>query len=366
MKVCHVTSAHDSNDVRIFHKECVSLAKAGYDTFLVAAGDSREEKGVHVVGLGPAPVSRRERMTKFASTVYERALEIDAEIYHLHDPELIPYGIKLKKHGKKVIFDSHENTLEQMEDKNWIPKPCRKLVSFAYKHYASSAFAKFDALISVTPHIVRQLEKINSRVCMVTNYPMLNVAERTDSKTPDELTLCFTGGIDRQWSHEVIINALHNFENVGYVLCGRAEDAYLQELRDLEGWCKVKYMGVVSHEEAKNVQKNSNIGMALLKPSKNTHGKEGTIGNTKLFEYMMAGLPIICTNFTLWKEIIEKYDCGICVDVEDENALKESISFLKNNPERVHQMGIKGREAVEREFNWSTQENSLFELYMGL
>ena len=84
VRVCHVTSAHDSNDVRIFHKECASLAKAGYDTFLVAAGDSREEKGVHVVGLGPAPVSRRERMTKFAATVYERALELDADILAGH------------------------------------------------------------------------------------------------------------------------------------------------------------------------------------------------------------------------------------------------------------------------------------------
>jgi len=50
LKVCHVTSAHNSSDVRIFEKECVPLAKEGYITYLVAPGESRDEKGVHVVG----------------------------------------------------------------------------------------------------------------------------------------------------------------------------------------------------------------------------------------------------------------------------------------------------------------------------
>ncbi len=57
IKVCHITSAHNSDDIRIFHKECASLAKAGYDTYLVAKGESREEKGVHVVGVDPPPAA---------------------------------------------------------------------------------------------------------------------------------------------------------------------------------------------------------------------------------------------------------------------------------------------------------------------
>ena len=113
-KVCHMTSVHPPEDVRIFHKECVSLAEAGYEVYLVERGESCEKNGVHIIGLGDLPKNRLKRMTEGAKKVYEKALELDCDIYHFHDPELLPYGLKLKKKGKKVIFDSHENTLEQI------------------------------------------------------------------------------------------------------------------------------------------------------------------------------------------------------------------------------------------------------------
>ena len=96
IKVCHMTSAHGPEDVRIFHKECVSLAKAGYDVYLVERGDSYEKNGVHIVGVGQPSGGRLSRMTSFAKKVYQAALALDADIYHFHDPELLPYGLKLK------------------------------------------------------------------------------------------------------------------------------------------------------------------------------------------------------------------------------------------------------------------------------
>lgn len=355
-----------STDVRIFHKECASLAKAGYEVYLVAKGDSREEKGVHVVGVGEAPANRIKRMIGFTAAVYRKALELDADIYHIHDPELLPYGLKLKKHGKKVIFDSHENTLEQIEEKQWIPKLLRKPVSFAYKNYASSVFGKLDALISVTPHIVRQLEATNPKVSMVTNYPVLSDFNPQRRETDGVFRLCFTGGIDHQWSHGHIINTIGAMEGFRYVLCGRAKDAYMDSLCSLPGWEMVDYKGVVSHAQAELIQQSSDVGVALLKPSRNSHGMEGTIGNTKLFEYMMAGLPVICTDFQLWKAIIDKYDCGLYIDCEDGSGLKNALEILRADSERARRMGLNGRKAVEQEFNWSTQEKVLLELYAGL
>ena len=108
-RVCHLTSVHSSDDTRVFHKECVSLARAGYDVTLVAPGESREELGVHIVGVGEKPVGTLNRLTSpFVKRAYEAALALDCELYHLHDPELLPYALKLKRHGKTVIFDSHE------------------------------------------------------------------------------------------------------------------------------------------------------------------------------------------------------------------------------------------------------------------
>ena len=363
-KVCHVTSAHRSDDVRIFQKECVSLASAGYDTYLVAQGESREEKGVHVVGIGEnAPASRIRRMTEFSGKIYKKALELDADIYHLHDPELLPYGLKLKKKGKRVIFDSHENTLEQMREKAYIPTALRPLVSNFYSSYAKRVFKHMDALISVTPHIIDQLRAVNPNTWMITNYPLLRAATDTSKRNHDEFILCFSGGIDQQWSHGAIIDCIAGDPAVTYELCGSGEEAYINELKAKAGWKNVRFHGKVSHDEALNIQRNADVGMAILQPGRNTGFMTGTIGNTKLFEYMMSEIPVICTDFDLWKNIINEYDCGICVASDKPEEILEAIRYLRRNSEKAKQMGANGRKAVEQEFNWETQEEKLTELY---
>lgn len=75
IKVCHMTSAHDPEDIRIFHKGCVSLAKAGYDVYLVQPGDSYEKNGVHLVGLSAPAQGRMERFLYSAKNAYKKALE---------------------------------------------------------------------------------------------------------------------------------------------------------------------------------------------------------------------------------------------------------------------------------------------------
>ena len=115
MKVCHISSAHAPNDTRIFHKQCASLARAGYDTtFVVKAKDPQSvgettEKGVRVIQVPVDNSSRLKRMLFGTKAVYQKALEVDADIYEFHDPELLPYGLKLDRRGKRVIFDSHED-----------------------------------------------------------------------------------------------------------------------------------------------------------------------------------------------------------------------------------------------------------------
>ncbi len=92
----------------------------------------------------------------------------------------------------------------------------------------------------------------------------------------------------------------------------------------------------------------------------------GTIGNTQLFEYMMAGLPIICTDFRLWKQIVDKWKCGICVDLCNSDELVTALEYLRDNREEAEIMGSNGRIAVEKEYNWSTQEEELFDMYKAL
>ena len=147
-RVCHLTSVHSSDDTRVFHKECVSLARAGYDVTLVAPGESREELGVHIVGVGEKPVGTLNRLTSpFVKCAYEAALALDCELYHLHDPELLPYALKLKRHGKTVIFDSHEFYSLLIQEKGYIPGFLKKPASRIYGALEAGVFQKLDAVI---------------------------------------------------------------------------------------------------------------------------------------------------------------------------------------------------------------------------
>lgn len=134
VKVCHVTSVHPRYDTRIFIKECTSLTNAGYDvTLLVADGKPDEVKnGVKIISVSDIPKSRFHRIIKSSNVMYKKALKVDAEIYHLHDPELLSLARKLKKAGKKVVFDSHENYPAQIKVKGYIPYILRSAISSLY------------------------------------------------------------------------------------------------------------------------------------------------------------------------------------------------------------------------------------------
>lgn len=362
IKVCHMTSVHSAEDVRIFHKECVSLAKAGYETYLVQRGDSYEKNGVHLVGFGEVTGGRLKRMTLVAHRAYEAALSVDADIYHFHDPELLPYGLKLKKRGKKVIFDSHEDTLGSILKKYWVPVPARKAVYIWYKGQQETVCRQIDAVISVTPSIVDFFRRMNPRTVQVSNFPILSDA--VPPAVPDPKTLVFAGAINQHWSHHTIIKALEKLPECHYRLCGPVEDNYLRELKALPAWDRVEYLGRIPHDEVAGLLARSAVGMALVSHNTgNGDGKNGTMGNTKIFEEMRAGLPVVCTDFVLWKEFVERWKCGICVDPENVDEITAAIRYLLDHPEEARQMGENGRKAVKEEFNWGIEEKKLLALY---
>lgn len=103
IKICHVTSVHDTNDVRIFKKECVSLAKKKeYEVYLVGPGcENKEESDVKIIGAGERPARRIDRMIHYAPKVINKAIGVDADIYHFHDPELLKHVLKFKKNQKR-------------------------------------------------------------------------------------------------------------------------------------------------------------------------------------------------------------------------------------------------------------------------
>ena len=365
VKVCHVTSVHQRYDTRIFHKECTSLAKAGYDVTLLVADNKAPEvrNGVKIISADFKPQSRLDRILHSGRVMFKYAVQVDAEIYHLHDPELLPVAKKLKQNGKKVIFDSHEDVPAQILNKHWIPKLLRKPCSEVYSIYSDMVLRKLDFVIGVTPHLVEKLRRVNQNVEMITNFPILEPypCQRTIANDYANV-IAFAGGVTEQWGHEIILNAIENLD-VRYKLVGPSSEEYIKRLTQNPTWCKVDYMGVIPHEDVYKIFQHSAMGIAILQYSPNSNGKQGTLGNTKLFEYMMSGLPVVCTDFTLWKEIIDKWHCGICVNPSDTTAIRDAINYLVHNSKEACTMGGNGQEAIMKEFNWYIEEKKLLNLY---
>ena len=372
VKVCHVTSVHQRYDTRIFYKECASLAKAGYDVTLLVADNKGPETrdGVKIISADFKPKSRWERIFNASRVMFNYAMKINAEVYHLHDPELLPVGKKLKSKGKKVIFDSHEDVPAQILGKTWIPSILRKPCSIVYSFYANFILKKMNYIIGVTPHLVEKMRMVNSNVEMITNFPILESCDMEQSLQQENATnipnsIVFAGGITEQWSHEEILQAIEDLD-VRYKLAGPSNSEYIGKLARYPSWAKVDYRGKIPHEKVKELFQESAVGLALLLYSHNSGGANGTLGNTKLFEYMMAGLPVICTDFKLWKDIVDQWHCGICVNPKDVNAIHQAINYLIHNPEESSRMGKNGRKAVKEEFNWSMEEKKLLDLYKKL
>jgi len=357
MKVCHFTSAHKSDDIRIFVKECSSLASAGFDVYLVAQGVDREENGVHVIGVGKMPENRKNRMTKFVKKIYFKALEIDADIYHFHDPELLPYGLKLKKMGKRVIFDSHEDVPAQILDKTWIPLLLRRIISEVYKIYETFVVRKLDVVITATEHIASAFENRAKKILVINNYPKLDdIVFHNTSFLERAMQICYAGGLNNIRGQRVMVEATMNTD-AKLVIAGPCDDDYIQTTKG-----NFTYLGLISREQVNELYGNSRMGILLYQPAKN-HFESQPI---KMFEYMAAGLPFVASDFPLWKNIAEGNRCGLCVDPRNKEAVKEACNFIIRNPQKAEEMKKNGRKAVLEKYNWAIEEKKLKTLYMQM
>lgn len=366
MKVCHITSVHQATDPRIFHKECVSLAKAGYEVVLVAPGTGeRIEQGVRIVGAGEVPVNRRKRIFQYARQVVEIALDQKADLYHLHDPELLSHVNRLRKTGAAVIFDAHEDVAEDIAEKPWIPAPLRMPASKAYTNYFKRKVKKLSGLIGVTPHQYQKLETLCPNTAMITNYPILPaIQEEFVRGAGEEIVLCFTGNMSSLWNLSTVAAAVEQMEGVTFRICGPEAEPTLSQLKAMPCYgTRTQYLGRLPIAKAREEQRRADVGIAVSSYCRNSGWKIGTLGNTKLFEYMAMELPVICTDFELWRDIVERYHCGICVKPTDQKAIAEAIRYLQTHSEERLEMGRNGQRAVREEFHWGTQEPILLELY---
>jgi len=361
MKVVHMTTAHAHTDTRIFLKYCCSLASQGFDCTLVGLGAPNVmSRGVQILGTGVKKTGRCHRMTIGAWSVYRIASGLKADIYHFHDPELIPVSLLLRLHGKKVVYDAHEDVPEDILLRRWIPRYLRKLISVVFRSFENWAARQFSGVIGATPAIRDRFLRDGAQAVAVRNYPIRDeLLNSVGSWSEKEDAVCYIGGISPERGIFELIESMIDAD-AKLLLAGRLFYPKLgEQIEKAIGSERVENAGFVGREQIAVILKRSKAGMVTL------HSTPKFVLSLpiKMFEYMSAGIPVIASNFPLWRDIVERFDCGLCVDPTDSKQIAETIRFIMNNPERAEQMGRNGQRAIAELYNWGNEFSEVLRFY---
>jgi glycosyltransferase involved in cell wall biosynthesis len=365
IKICILSSAHTCSDIRVFHKEAKTLVRAGYTVVLIA-GDSPEKKtleGLKIISL-PKPKNRFQRMTRTVCLLFKFALKEKADVYHFHDPELIPVGLMFKVLGKKVIYDAHEDVSKDILVKKWAGNiTTRRIISILIRCLERFGCVFFDRIITVTPGIA---EKFPARKTIVLrNFAVVemidksNFAEQIHKRKP---AIIYAGGLNENRGIKNIIRAMEIIKDKAelWLLGPWASEEFRLECESLPGWAYTRYFGVVTLEQMYNYMRQADIGIVAFLPRPyNVH----CLPN-KPFEYMACSLPVIMSSFESWQEVFD--DCAVFCDSENPADIAEKINYVLSNPEKSKELANRGRERVFGEYNWENESKKLVQLYRGL
>ncbi|MCK0470253.1 glycosyltransferase [Alkalihalobacillus sp. APA_J-10(15)] len=366
-KVVHITTVHHPLDPRIYYKQCQSLQKAGYDVTLIAPNGEEVigTSDIHVTSLQKRN-GRIKRMLLSTFEAYRKAKKLQADVYTIHDPELLPVAWLLKKKSNVVIYDIHEDYETSILQKEYLPKLVQKVLAKAYRLMESFFSRRLELCLAEKYY----QEKYERGMCLL-NYPILDQgaiqAERKTNETCDELI--YTGNLSetRGALTQARIPLFHPDVTVrfyGKCAKGLAEQMYVeakgkQEHIIIEGI--ERYVPKDEIDQA-YLEKQWLAGIALFPYDPHYMRKE----LTKFFEYMSHGLPILCSDFPVWKSFIDKHQCGLAVDPHDQKAVYDAIEYLRTNREEARKMGENGRQAVVNELNWEKEEEKLVAWYHKL
>lgn len=364
VRVAHLTSVHARTDTRVFLKECRSLVQAGFQVFLIVAdGRGCEIKnGVQIVDVGLRSGGRAARALGTAKRVFAAARKLNADIYHFHDPELLPWGVLLSCSGSKVVYDAHEHLRHDVLSKRYLPAALRPAVSLIAGSCELLAVRALSAVVAATPDILERFKRHPRLTAGIYNFPLAEELQRPGSWQARDAQACFIGGIgyDRGIRELALAAAMCRSR---IVIAGPLWDGLTPEkVRAIPGWDRIDYRGVLGRPEVADLMAASRVGIVTFLP---TVGHVNALPN-KLFEYMSAGIAVVASHFPAWRDIVSTSGCGVCVDPSDPAAIAAAVDRLAEDEGFGAACGRNGAEAVARQYNWDSQAAKLVDLYRRL
>jgi len=358
-KVCIFSSAHPPTDGRVFHKEAKSLLRAGYEVVYIGPDTADGvQDGIRVKAV-PRSRSLLKRALIAATRLIRASLRERADIYHFHDPELLPAGLLLRLLGKRVVYDVHEYNKLNFKSRRPGYWGMRTLMANVFDIFETQASRYFNGVIAVDKVIE---DKFMGRAVKVSNFPFRPGKPSRLEMREREFKCVYAGGLTADRGLFRMIEAMEHIDRPAkLILLGKISDENRRKAETMKGYERVECRGYKPWPEVLELLPNCDLGLVMLQPvPAYVFAGEGTI---KLFEYMGAGLPVLASNFPNLKRIIEQADCGLVVDPTDPVEIARKITYFADNPEAARRMGENGWKAVMDKYNWETENEKLLGLY---
>ena len=358
MHVCHLTSSHNRYDSRIFRKMCLSTIKKGHSVTLVCADGlgCASIDGVEVIDVG-MPKHRLARLWNAPRRIKHIAKRINADLYQLHDPELLRIVPYLRRCQKKIIFDMHENFIIQLASRKIAAKPLfGKILVWAFKMLEQFYIKQCDGLIVAQPDMVPLHQHLNNNICPISNYAILEGHPKLKQLSHLK-SLIYAGTIsdDRGLGNML---SLMRFLPDDYVLnlAGFVEKDLQSSIRK-EFKNRVIFHGLLEQRELKKLYADCGIGLILF----NNVGQYYMANSIKLFEYMQSGLLVIMPDFGHWVTFNAHFKAGEVVDTTNGLEIAKKISSI--SLERLIDDGRMNFQNVKKYFNWNQEFKNLDVFY---
>ncbi len=363
-----LTTVHPRGDTRIFVKEVNTLATSLpiEISYIVAdglGGNSDAAPNIAIHDLGKLSGGHLARALRGTRRSFRLLRQLKPSIVHFHDPELIPLGLVLKVLGHKIIYDVHEDLPRQISSKLWIPALLRKPTALAVSAFEWAAAKSFDAIVAATPRIADRFPA--HKTAIVQNFPIASELHLGGGRSPpsDPPRFAYVGGLARARGCCEIVEAmalLNQTHPAKLLMAGTfLPETFRGELSARAGWQHVEYLGHLSREGVRETLGAARAGLVTLYPEPNYIESYPV----KLFEYMAAGLPVIASDFPLWRSIIEGAGCGLLADPQKPEQIAQHMRWILDHPTEAASMGARGRAAVEKIYNWDREAVKLVGVY---
>lgn len=358
---------HPFNDDRIFERACKGLNSIGDKVILIATHDG----DIVIDGIGILGLKKRKGLSRRILSSFEafrKARTVKADVFHFHDPDLIPWMLILSFLNRKVVYDVHENY--ESRAVKLPPLFLRKVYAKIYRKLENMLSSGFSGLTVVTPSMKNLFRGVNKPIEVTDN--VVYVSRLKDVELPAEknkkLTI-YTSGTNSKYRNclqtiDALPHILREVPDIRMMFAGRyypedyrsllnkrAEDLGVSEYVSIEG--------MMSWEENFKRTAGAHIGCVFYEDNLNNRV---TLPN-RLYEYMFCGVAVLGEDFPEVRRVLEDSGAGLCVNSNSPESIAGKAIYMLKNPDVMIEMGRKGREAVLKKYNFENELMRLDQFY---